>query len=96
MIGYTVMSRYHDGYQEYTGMDLYNFHRVLICSAIVFFAGFGAYSWHRYSGLGQGSYLAVALGSGIIGVAMLGYLFYFNISLRRLQNENSATEVNAS
>ena len=68
-------------------MDLYNFHRVLISSAILFFLGFAVYSYRQYEWLDSGAYLVMTIASGAVSLAMVGYLIYFN---RRLQKNTQS------
>ncbi len=71
-------------------MDLYHFHRVLISSAILFFLGFAVYSYRQYESLESSTYLAMTIASGTASIAMVGYLIYFNYSLRRLQIQKNS------
>lgn len=59
-------------------MALYNFHRVLISSAILFFFGLGLWSFRRE----DTTHLAMGIVSIVLAVAMVGYLIYFNYRLR--------------
>ena len=56
-----------------------NFHKVLISTAIVFTAGFAAWSMWSYVQTGNGWALASAAGFGIATIALVVYL----INLRR-------------
>lgn len=68
-------------------MDLYQFHRVLIASAILFFGGFAVYSYQQYTSLGTTSYFSMAVVSGIISLLAIGYLVSFNAKLRKLHDK---------
>ena len=63
-------------------MALYNFHRVLISSAILFFFGFALWSFRLHQNTQRGADLAMAIVSIVLAVAMVGYLIYFNYRLR--------------
>lgn len=63
-------------------MALYNFHRVLISSSILFFFGFALYAFRRYGQLdGQAGELAMGIGSLLVSGLAVGYLIYFNYTL---------------
>lgn len=66
------------------GMALYNFHRVLITAAILFFLSFAVYAWQRYTDQGGTTNLVMAAASAAVGVGAIVYLIYFNIRLRKL------------
>jgi len=66
------------------GMALYNFHRVLITAAILFFLAFAVYAWQRYTDQGGTTNLVMAAASAAVGVGAIVYLIYFNIRLRKL------------
>ncbi|MEX0775847.1 MAG: hypothetical protein WD042_09065 [Phycisphaeraceae bacterium] len=55
-------------------MALYNFHRVLISAAILFFFAFGLYAFKA----SQVVSVEMGIGSMLISVAMVAYLIYFN------------------
>jgi len=64
-------------------MALYNFHRVLISCAILFSFGYGLYAFRRFQGTdGRSVDLVTALIAGLLSLAMVGYLIYFNYRLR--------------
>ena len=65
-------------------MALYNFHRVLISSAILFFFGFALWSFRRDGNAD----LAMAIISIVLAGAMVGYLIYFNYRLRIINQSN--------
>ncbi|MCE9589838.1 MAG: hypothetical protein K8S99_04875 [Planctomycetes bacterium] len=69
------------------GMALYNFHRVLISTAALFFLAFSIYAGMHYVDNGSATNLIMAVVSGLVGVGALAYLFYFNARLRRLSEE---------
>jgi hypothetical protein len=64
-------------------MALYNFHRILISTAILFAFGFGLYSYRLYGHSGATSDLAMAAGSAVVMAGMIAYLIYFNLKLQR-------------
>ena len=72
-------------------MALYYFHRVLIASSILFALGFCAYSYQRYSQIGDTVDLATSVTSGMLCLGMIGYLVYFNAKTRRLQDKTAPT-----
>ena len=63
-------------------MALYNFHRVLISSAILFAFGFALYAYREHAAMGRSMDLVMAIVSGAISLAMVGYLIYFNYRIR--------------
>ncbi len=66
-------------------MDLYHFHRVLIACAAMFALGFSVYSYQAYGDVGRPVNLAMAGIAAALGVALVGYLIYFNRRLRNLR-----------
>jgi hypothetical protein len=64
-------------------MALYNFHRMLISTAILFAFGFALYSFRLYGHSGTMSDLAMGAGSVVVMVLMIAYLIYFNLKLQR-------------
>jgi len=69
-------------------MALYNFHRVLISSSVLFFFGFALYVLRQPGVTQRAGDLAMGLGSGALSLAMVGYLIYFNYRLRVLQHRS--------
>lgn len=69
------------------GMALYNFHRVLITAAFVFFLAFAVYAWQRYTAEGGTTNFVMAAASAAVGVGAIAYLIYFNIRLRKLSDQ---------
>ena len=70
-------------------MALYNFHRVLISSAILFFFGFGLYVFRQSGVTERAADLAMGIGSVLVSLAMIAYLIYFNYRIRVLQHRNN-------
>ena len=64
-------------------MALYNFHRVLISTAILFAFGFALYSYRQFGQSGSHTHLAMAAGAGLAMASMIAYLIYFNLKLQR-------------
>ncbi|MEE9212758.1 MAG: hypothetical protein V3U29_08905 [Phycisphaeraceae bacterium] len=69
-------------------MALYNFHRVLISSSILFFFGFSLYTFRQPGVTGRAADLAMAIGSGAVSLAMVACLIYFNYKIRVLQHRD--------
>jgi len=67
-------------------MALYNFHRVLIATAILFFFGFGLYTFRVYTRLGQSTNLLMAISALAVCLGMIAYLIYFNSTIRFLHS----------
>lgn len=59
------------------------FHRVLIATAIVFCAGFGAWSFVAYRGSGSTGLLVLALSFAVAAAALGYYLRHLNRFLHR-------------
>ncbi|MAE67198.1 MAG: hypothetical protein CMJ18_23300 [Phycisphaeraceae bacterium] len=72
-------------------MALYNFHRVLIASAILFDFGFSLYCFRRYQITGEGLQLTMLVASSVVTVAMIGYLIHFNKGLVVFQRQGALT-----
>ena len=65
-------------------MSLKAFHLVFIVASILLAAGFGVWSFMNYSAPhGSTSDLVVAIVSGVVALALVGYEIYF---LRKLKN----------
>ena len=65
-------------------MDLYNFHRILIASVILFCLGFGMYSYQLFTRTDQTANLTMSIVSAVIGVGLIAYLIYFNNLVRKI------------
>ncbi len=66
-------------------MDLYNFHRVLISAAALFFFGLALHMFRQYAHTGQGLHVLLASISAAATAGFIGYLIYFNAALRSLR-----------
>lgn len=68
-------------------MDLYNFHRVLISAAALFFFGFALHMFRQYAHTGQAVHVLLAGVSAVATAGFIGYLIYFNATLRSLRRK---------
>ena len=66
-------------------MALYNFHRVLIATVVLFAIGFGLYCVRNYENTGDVVQLVMLVVLSIVTVGLVGSLIYFNKNLTVLR-----------
>lgn len=62
-------------------MALYNFHRVLIITAILFDLVFSFWCFRQWQHTDEAIQLIMAVASSVVTIGLIGYLIYFNKSL---------------
>ncbi|MFM1768789.1 MAG: hypothetical protein RJA22_1318 [Verrucomicrobiota bacterium] len=66
-------------------MSLKAFHVVFIIASILLAFGFAGWSWFTWRTAGPATYLWFAIGSGVVGCALVVYFAYV---LKKLRNES--------